>query len=62
MNKVSMNIILMHQQIWYHFVDTTPQMDTNRLHTPYSLGEGLRHTLEFEFLRKDKDDVIFISE
>ena len=29
---------------------------------PYSLGEGLRHTLEFEFLRKDKDDVIFISE
>lgn len=29
---------------------------------PYSLGEGLRRTLEFEFLRKDKDDVIFISE
>lgn len=58
-----MNIILMHQQICYHFVETTPRMDTNRLHTPpYSLGEGLRRTLEYEFLRKDKDDVIFISE
>ena len=29
-----MNIILMHQQICYLFVETTPRMDTNRLHTP----------------------------
>lgn len=29
---------------------------------PYSLNEGLERTLNYEFVRKDKDDIIFISE
>jgi GlcNAc-P-P-Und epimerase len=35
----------------------------NKVYSPkYTLEEGLNKTLEFEFLEKDKDDVIFYSE
>lgn len=44
-----------------------PQFDaTKALKTgfkaPYTLGEGLARTLEFEFVHPKKDDVVFKSE
>lgn len=45
----------------------TTQFDASKVQTtefraPYSLGEGLARTLEFEFVHSRKDDVIFKSE
>jgi nucleoside-diphosphate-sugar epimerase len=45
----------------------TTQFDAEKVqasgfHPPYSLSEGLAKTLEYEFLKRDKDDVTFSSE
>jgi nucleoside-diphosphate-sugar epimerase len=45
----------------------TTQFNANKAHqnfkAPYTLGEGIERTLEFEFLNKDKkEDVVFFSE
>lgn len=44
----------------------TTQFDASKVHNnfnaPYSLKEGLDNTLEYEFISKKKDDVLFMSE
>lgn len=45
----------------------TTEYDATKAHAsgfkaPYTLGEGLQRTLEFEFVHPPKDDVIFLSE
>jgi GlcNAc-P-P-Und epimerase len=44
----------------------TTQFDASKAHlvfkTPYTLEEGLNKTLEFEFIKPKKDDVIYYSE
>ena len=45
----------------------TTQFDSSKAHSsgfkpPFSIDEGLKRTLEFEFLHPQKDNIIFISE
>ena len=44
----------------------TTQFDASKAHTsftaPYSLEDGLNRTLEYEFINKEKDDILFYSE
>lgn len=45
----------------------TTQFDATKAHStgfkaPYSLDEGLKRTLEFEFLHPKKDEIVFVSE
>lgn len=45
----------------------TTQFDATKAHSmgfkaPYSLDEGLKRTLEFEFIHPKKDEIVFVSE
>ncbi len=62
-NIVYRNLGILHSQVSYFYMSTT-EFDASKVlasgfQAPYSLGEGLARTLEFEFVHPRTDEVTF---